>query len=181
MIDKIGAQPIQQRFPASRPIAVWLRPLRGVVRFARYVRHWLFLGKKLSVGRNVCFGKGVELLIPEFIKISDNVMIGSYFIAQTNLSIGSDVLISTRVSCIGNDHSFAKSDETIFSGERLAPSTITLEGDNLIGFGSIIVGNVTIGRGCIVGAGSVVTRDLPAYTICAGVPAKPLRARYENR
>lgn len=40
----------------------------------------------------------------------------------------------------------------------------------------IVQMGVTIGEGCVVGAGSVVTRDLPAWTVCAGVPCRPLRA-----
>jgi acetyltransferase-like isoleucine patch superfamily enzyme len=84
------------------------------------------------------------------------------------------------VSFIGNDHIFNNPDKTIFFSGRLPSSTIILEGDNLIGFGTIVIGNVTIGKGCIVGAGSVVTKDLPSYHICAGVPAKPLKKRYSS-
>jgi chloramphenicol O-acetyltransferase type B len=164
----------------SRPIREWVRPFRSCVRLFRYAKHRLVLGRKLSLGRNVSFGKSVELRIPQFMRISDNVMLGSYFIAETNLVIGADVLISTRVSCIGNDHAFDDPNTTVFSGGRLAPCTIVLEGDNLIGFGTILVGNITVGRGCIVGAGSVVTSDLPQYSICAGVPAKPIRNRFKS-
>ncbi len=56
---------------------------------------------------------------------------------------------------------------------------ITIGNDVWLGFRSTVVSGVTIGDGCIVAAGSLVTKDLPPYTICAGVPARPLRARFE--
>jgi len=164
----------------SRPISEWLLPFRNCVRLVRYAKQRLVLGSKLSLGRNVSFGKNVELRVPQFMRVGDNVMLGSYFIAETNLVIGADVLISTRVSCIGNDHTFDDPNQTVFSGGRLPACTIVLEGDNLIGFGTILVGNVTVGRGCIVGAGSVVINNLPQYSICAGVPAKPIRNRFKR-
>jgi len=145
---------------------------------ARTCRHRALLGKKISLGKNVVFAKQVELRVPEYVKIGDNVYFGAWFVAETNLEIGSDVLISSRVACIGNDHAFEDAQKTIITGGGLTPGAVVLGGDNLIGFGTIIIVNSRIGKGCIVGAGSVVTGDLPANTICAGVPARPIRPRY---
>lgn len=54
---------------------------------------------------------------------------------------------------------------------------ITIGADCFIGMGACIVPGVTIGEGSVIGAGSVVTRDVPAYSVAAGVPARPLRRR----
>jgi chloramphenicol O-acetyltransferase type B len=48
------------------------------------------------------------------------------------------------------------------------------------GYGSIIMSGVTLGNGCIVAAGSVVTKDLDPYWIYAGVPAKKIRKRFDT-
>ncbi|WP_227645809.1 hypothetical protein [Klebsiella pneumoniae] len=53
-----------------------------------------------------------------------------------------------------------------------------MEGDNFIGFGSVILGNVTIGKGAIVAACSFVNKDVPPNSVVGGVPAKVLRNRY---
>ncbi len=45
----------------------------------------------------------------------------------------------------------------------------------------MIMPGVTLGRGCVVGAGSVVTKDVPPYTIVAGVPAKKIGERTKDR
>jgi acetyltransferase-like isoleucine patch superfamily enzyme len=94
--------------------------------------------------------------------------------------VGNHVLISSNVSIIGNDHPFTDRSVTVYDAPRLDDSSVEIGSDVLIGFGTIIVGSVSIGDGCVVGAGSVVVRDLPRYTVCAGVPAKPLRPRYED-
>jgi acetyltransferase-like isoleucine patch superfamily enzyme len=135
---------------------------------------------KLTMGSNVIFGKDAVLHPPHFMRLGDRVHFANGFITEANLDIGSDVLISTRVACIGNDHAFDDPAETIISNGRRPASTVVLEGDNLIGFGTTLIGNVRVGRGCIVGAGSVVVRDLPPFTICAGVPARPIRPRYSR-
>jgi chloramphenicol O-acetyltransferase type B len=162
----------------DRPIPPFLKVARSIVRWHRKVTVKIKLRGRIQWGKGVMFGKKLELRPPDFIKIGDNVSIGPWFLTETNVSIGSDVLISSKVSFIGNDHAFNSPGETVFFSGRLPNCTVVLEGDNLIGYGSIIIGNVTIGKGCIVGAGSVVTKDLPPYYVCAGVPAKPIRKRY---
>lgn len=96
---------------------------------------------------------------------------------QTNLVVGDDVMISSGVAFVGNDHDFSDPAKNIQQQGPLPKSSVVLEGDNLIGFGTLVVGNVTIGRGSIVGAGSLVTRDLPPDTVSVGRPAKPIRMR----
>lgn len=58
---------------------------------------------------------------------------------------------------------------------------ITIENDVWIGAKVIILPNIIIGEGRIVGAGSVVTKSLPAYTICVGNPCKPIKVRFNIR
>ncbi len=157
-----------------------LKPIRAVLRGLRMLRHKLSLRGKLSLGENVFFGKRCYLAPPQFLRVGNNVAIGMGTFVETNLEIGDDVLISSLVSFVGNDHRFDDPSQTVYWAGRLPPSTVVLEGDNLIGHKTTIVGNVRIGRGCIVGAGAVVTKDLPPNTICAGVPARPLRERFPN-
>lgn len=153
----------------DRPIAKWLTPIRRIVRIIRIIRCKCLIGKEIILPWTTVLGKALELRPPENIKIGKNVYIGPWFLTESNLEIGNDVLISSRVSCIGNDHAFDDPHKTIFTQGRIHSSTVILEGDNLLGFGTIIIGDVRIGRGCIVGAGSVVTKDLPQNMICAGV------------
>ncbi|MEK9845375.1 chloramphenicol acetyltransferase [Thalassospira sp.] len=56
---------------------------------------------------------------------------------------------------------------------------VTLHHDVWIGHGAIVQGGVTIGIGSVVGSGAVVTKDVPPYTIVTGIPASPLRPRFE--
>ncbi len=57
---------------------------------------------------------------------------------------------------------------------------IVVGNDVWIGFGAVILAGVSIGNGAVVGARAVVTHDVPAYTIVAGVPARPIRRRFDD-
>lgn len=57
---------------------------------------------------------------------------------------------------------------------------VTIGHDVWIGHGTILLAGVTIGNGSVVGAGAVVSKDVDPYTIVAGVPAKPIRRRFET-
>ena len=163
-----------------RKLGPILHHVRRAVRSARLMRLRLRLGSRLQVGHNVILAKGCDLRPWRFVRIGSNVSIGKNFTAEVDVVVGNDVLISSNVSFVGNQHHFDDSQSTVFRQGRIEGDTIRLEGDNLIGFGAIVVGSITIGRGCIVGAGSVVTRDLPPDTICAGTPARILRPRYPS-
>jgi maltose O-acetyltransferase len=58
-------------------------------------------------------------------------------------------------------------------GTKVAP--IVIEDDAWIGAGAIIMPGITVGEGAVVGAGAVVTKDVPPYTVVAGVPARPIK------
>ncbi|TFV96956.1 acyltransferase [Leifsonia flava] len=156
----------------------WLA--RVSVGTVRTSRRWVLWGKshghiewgeKFVVGPRARVARGVD------IAVGDRVNIGADVVVQTHLEIGDDVMVSSSVAFIGNDHDFSDPALSIQQQPLLERSRILLGGDNLIGFGTTILGNVTIGRGVIVGAGSLVTSDLPADTVCVGRPAKPVRAR----
>jgi maltose O-acetyltransferase len=62
-----------------------------------------------------------------------------------------------------------------FLGGRQAPK-VSIGRGSLILFGAIILPGVRIGKHCVVGAGSVVTKDVPDYSLVAGNPAKPIKS-----
>jgi acetyltransferase-like isoleucine patch superfamily enzyme len=171
----------QDGAPPDRPLPSLLVPLRALVRYIRLMALRIRTTASLEMGKNVRIGPGSVLNAPEFICLGDNVGVGREFHLETNLTVGNDVLISSRVAIIGNDHPFDDPGATVFSQGRAQASHVTLGGDNLIGFGTTIVGTVNIGRGCIVGAGALVASDLPVDTVCVGIPARPIRARYPDR
>ncbi len=62
--------------------------------------------------------------------------------------------------------------------ERRRAKAVSIGHDVWVGHGAVILPGVRVGNGAVIGANAVVTRDVPAYTIVAGVPAKPLRPRF---
>lgn len=58
---------------------------------------------------------------------------------------------------------------------------VVVESDVWIGRNVTLLAGVTIGRGCTIGAGAVVTKDMPPYTVCVGVPAKPIKFKWTKQ
>lgn len=94
--------------------------------------------------------------------------------------IGKYTMVANNVSIIGGDHCFDKVGKpTMFSGREALKSTV-IGNDVWIGANSIIKCGVKIGNGAIVAMGAVVTKDIPAYAIVGGVPAKVIKYRFNE-
>lgn len=94
------------------------------------------------------------------------------------VALGDGVRIGAHTSLLGFNHSFAP-DRPVFQ-QPLTSEGIKVGDDVWIGSHVIVVDGVTIGDHCVIGAGAVVTKDLPAWTVAAGNPARPLRDRRDT-
>jgi acetyltransferase-like isoleucine patch superfamily enzyme len=112
------------------------------------------------------------------ISIGANTYIGpaSVLFGAGGIDIADAVLISPGVVITSQQHSFDKRDEDM-RNQPLRFATITIERDVWIGANATILPGVRLGRGCVVGAGAVVTRDVPPMALVTGVPARVARER----
>lgn len=161
------------------------------IKFLKEIRCKIIIkiGKgNIFLGKGSTFGRGTVLYSPNEINIAENVYIGKYCSLETDIEINKNVLIGNNVGLIGKyDHDYSNvgvcikdspwigDSDYCFKGKYLK---IRIEEDTWIGYGSIILSGVKIGRGCIIAAGSVVTKDIPEYSIAAGNPCKVIKARF---
>lgn len=144
-------------------------------------RRGIVLGDRVSIGRYALirptnFYGGGE--IGEGLKVGNNSNIGSYaYIGCSGyIEIGDNVMISPRVSIYSENHNFAGLDLPM-KEQGVTREFVKIEDDCWIAANSVVLAGVTIGRGSVVSAGSVVTKDVPPYSIVGGVPAKIIRSR----
>lgn len=89
--------------------------------------------------------------------------------------IGADTLIAESCFIADNNHGYADPDKRIREQPLTVCGEVHIGPDSWIGAHCCIVGNIRIGRHCVVGAHSVVTSDLPDYSVAAGAPARILK------
>lgn len=120
--------------------------------------------------------------IGEGLQIGDRSNIGAYCYlgASGGITIGNDVLMGPRVSIFAENHNFANTDLTMRE-QGVMRQSVRIEDDCWLASGSIILAGVTIGRGSIIAAGAVVTKDVLPYSIVGGNPARIIRSRKENQ
>ena len=89
-------------------------------------------------------------------------------------------MLASEVAVVGGDHVWtAPGVPTQFAGRARQNRTV-IGADVWLGHGAIVMRGVTIGDAAIVGAGAVVTKDVPAFEVWAGVPARPIRDRFRD-
>jgi maltose O-acetyltransferase len=140
------------------------------LRWTKWVRYFVAKGIIKKCGRNVNIQNrarfGYNLEIGDNSGLGENCRIGSGTIIGKNVMMAPDVII------VAENHKYTK--ET-FEGWVREPVII---GDNVwIGYRAIILPRVRVGRNAIIGAGAVVTKDVPPYAIVGGVPARVLKMR----
>ncbi|MBN1238907.1 MAG: Vat family streptogramin A O-acetyltransferase [Gammaproteobacteria bacterium] len=119
--------------------------------------HYPFIGDKLIIGRFCAIARGVRF-----------IMNGA------NHKISGISTYPFQIFGGGWERVMPELSELPYKGDTV------VENDVWIGYESLIMPGVRIGNGAIVSSGSVVTRDVPAYTIVGGNPAKPIRARFPD-
>ena len=158
---------------------------------------YLCISDDVKLGKNVKFSKFINLY---GCSIGDNTKIGAFVEIQKNACVGKNCKISSHTFiCEGvtiEDHVFVGHNVTFINdtyprattplGElqteadwKVEP-TLVKEGAS-IGSGATILSSLTIGEKAIIGAGSVVTRDVPSHAIVVGNPAKIKRYLTEKR
>jgi len=132
-------------------------------------------GENINVEKWAYFGSGedIEIGVNSGIGIRSNIYgIGG----GGKLSIGENVMMAPDVTILTLKHCYG--DISVpFIEQKIYSTEVIIEDDVWIGIRSIILPGVTIGKGSIVAAGAVVTKDVPNYSVVGGVPAKIIKKR----
>ena len=144
-----------------------------VVLDAKGVTSQVTLGDQVLVGRN-----SILSCNEASIQIGDFVSIGPFchFAAKGRLAIGSNVSIGSGAQLLAGSHESSDPNTPVIRQKRVAEG-ITVESDVWIGTAATILDGVTVGRGSIVGASSVVNKDVPAGAVVLGNPARVIQNR----
>lgn len=139
----------------------------------------------ISIGDDVTIGTDTAIYVhPDrpnskevIIKIGNNVHIGSHNIigARRRIVFEENVLVGPHVMIGDHTHHYEDVDIPIKLQEATEGGAVLIERDSWIGANVFILPNVTIGRHSVIGANSVVTRDIPAYSVAVGVPARVMK------
>lgn len=146
----------------------------------------LYKKRFASFGTNIEFSPYDSIFTYENIYLGNNVSIGYHadFVAtRSKIIIGDHVIFGPHVAIRGGDHRvdiIGRYIDSVTDTEKLPENDLNVifEGDNWIGMNTVILKGVTIGKGSIIGAGSVVTKTIPPYSIAVGVPAKVIKQRF---
>ena len=155
----------------------WLHSLR-ILHFYGYkhVRE----KRKIKMGRDQVFAPNVSIANGERITLGHRCHVGERVCLWAGnetgrITLGDDVMIGPNTVVTASDYGLVEGTPPIFQPKN--ERDIVIRDGVWIGANAVITAGVTIEKGCIVGAGSVVTHDLPANMICAGAPARSIKPR----
>lgn len=146
--------------------------------------------RRFEIGTGFHAGRGVVLWAKSSIKIGVNCYIGRQSQIECDAEIGNNVIMANRVAFVGRyDHNY----EQVGTPTRLAKEIRDVDYDwkglNLkvkvcddvwIGYGAVVLSGVCVGEGSIIASGSIVTKDVPPYTIVGGNPARMIADRFSD-
>ncbi|MBW4602244.1 MAG: acyltransferase [Calothrix sp. FI2-JRJ7] len=128
----------------------------------------------VAIERNVSIGA----LGGTFIHIGQNTFIGpgTCIAGPGDIKIGKNCLIAAQSGIFANNHNFADM-ELLIKEQGITRQGIVIEDDCWLGSGVKVLDGVTIGKGSVIGANSVVTKDIPPFSVAVGVPARVIKKR----
>jgi acetyltransferase-like isoleucine patch superfamily enzyme len=139
-------------------------------------------GGSLDLGSGVTVKSGA-ILAPfgGFIRIGEKSGVNHYSVlyGHGGLTIGRYVRFAAHCLVVPANHGIAKGDIPIFV-QPLSTEGISIDDDVWIGAHCVILDGVSIGRGAVIAAGSIVNRSVPPQTVAAGVPAKAVHIRQDE-
>ena len=159
----------------------------GIILFIKYVpyssimklRNICYRYVLKSMGGNSNIIDGVTIVNPTKVSIGNNVSIHPYTYILGKVTIGNYVGIASKCSIIAETHN--STDISIpYKLQGIEDQPISIGNDVWIGAHSIILGNSKIGDGVIISAGSVVSGEIPPYSVVMGNPARVYYNRMEN-
>lgn len=147
-----------------------------------YFFHWgrnlrSFFGRRIiaSAGKNINIEKGATF--SRRLRVGDNSGLGINCKIQGTVQIGDNVMMGPDVLIYTTNHEFGNKNIPMQLQGYQAERPVSIGNDVWIGSRVIILPGVHIGDGCVIGAGAVVTKDIPANCVCVGNPAKVVKER----
>lgn len=155
---------------------------KSFIREHRIIRE----GKYISIGNNTTIGSYSRIVcIDEMggakytpcLKIGDNVSISMHFTAfcSGSLIVENNVLIAANVLITDLNHGIDPESKLDYGDQQYSVKDVKIGQGTWIGQNSVILPGVTIGKKCVIGASSVVTKNIPDYCIAVGNPAKEIK------
>jgi acetyltransferase-like isoleucine patch superfamily enzyme len=151
----------------------------------------IFNEQYISIGEDTLIGPGVALsagMVPgqecitnPVVSIGDRCLIGkgSGIVGHFSITIGNDVWTGHHVYITDQNHGYE--DVSVPISRQSQPERAVIIGDgSWLGHGSIILPGVTIGEHVVIGANSVVTKNIPSFSVAVGSPARVIRKFVEN-
>jgi acetyltransferase-like isoleucine patch superfamily enzyme len=151
--------------------------------FKSLIRRLYYLNsfrKFKSVGSNILLSFGGTIIRPEEITFGNNIFISRGFhISARDLKFGNNIMIGPNLVIECDNHFYDKPGIKMFETQNHRKvGSVKIEDDVWIGANVTILPNTIIREGSIIGAGSIVVKTLPPYTVCVGNPCHPIKARF---
>jgi maltose O-acetyltransferase len=146
-------------------------------RLFKLVRFWICKPLFASLGAGVDIEAGAFFHSGRHISIGTNSGIGTNAQLNGKIIIGNDVMMGRDVIIHTRNHNFSRMDLPMCQQGFQPEKPVSIGNDVWIGDRAIILCGVKVGQGVIIGAGAVVTKDIPEYSIVAGNPAQIIRSR----
>lgn len=153
--------------------AAWL-PISQRSSFSKKMRYH-FSKRICKLGKNVNIEKNAYFT-PQ-LSVGDNSGVGINCEIYGPVSIGKDVMMGPEVIIYTHNHEFSRTDIPMMEQGNSPVMPVKIGDDCWIGRRVMIMPGVTVGNGCVIAAGAVVTKDVPPYSVAGGVPAKVIKSR----